>query len=865
MPDTSNPTDPVAVAQLGTAAAVSDRRQRRRHKRKRQYTAWHDRRSGQPLATVLLGGLILGAPQLLGGVLPWTSLVIAGLSLVCLAVVGARAPAAQRSWPRLGLMLVLLTVWTWVQVLPMACGLVAALAPSSAASADAVRTLLGDRASACSLTQEPGNTRLEVIKTCAVAATFLACWAFAASGGRRRLLWLIAGSTLLMSLVAIAHGLLELDRVFGVYLPTGIERSWLLAPLMNPNNLGGFAALGVPLWVGLSYRHADFNVRLLGYAAFGVNTSAAILSLSRGAIAQVVASIAVTGFLIYRQRQQKRHPPRGAVLRDLGLALGGAAGLGVGAYLVGRDVLGDFTHGNFSKLELSVQALRFAWQHALTGVGRGAFASAFVSFHSPLVRFRYAEDFVAQWAADWGLPFTVATLLVIAYELAIGFRRKPASLTQQTAYLALLAWCAQNLVDFSFELSGPAVVASALLAACVAPSSDPKRLERPEPRIWLQARALIAGLLVIGLLSFVLLAPRVQAETVPALQARLSSALAQQNRPQFRQQLRAALYAHPAEPVLVLLAATESLTHRDPKTFAWLNRAMQLAPGWALPHQLAFRWLWQRGLGRQALLELKTAASIDSHAAEADACRLGKVDADWVLAVVPDNHLRRDFFGQVGNCMAVAETSEAFDRAFLREYPEETSALIRSVHRLLREGEPDAALAIVERLRQRYPARPDILALTIATFYTTRRDQDLFDEVDRDLPRLDLPGQIDALGKKAMVLGRLDNHEGVQEMLSEIRRRSSTNAGYLASSYELEGNIHFAHGELGKSLVAYREAYRISEDTRYLLNIGGLAERLGDRPQALWAYINLCQREPLGSGCERRNALLSVRRPNSTP
>ena len=67
----------------------------------------------------------------------------------------------------------------------------------------------------------------------------------------------------------------------------------------------------------------------------------------------------------------------------------------------------------------------------------------------------------------------------------------------------------------------------------------------------------------------------------------------------------------------------------------------------------------------------------------------------------------------------------------------------------------------------------------------------------------------------------------------------------------------------GAALGAYREAYRINPDTSTLRTIASIAESLGDRAQALWAYINLCQREPLGGGCERRNALLSASGPNS--
>jgi tetratricopeptide (TPR) repeat protein len=808
--------------------------------------------------------LLIGAPELLGGVLPATVLAITGMSLLCLGVIGLRAPAAARRFPALGFTWLALSIWTVIQGLQLPCALVSGLAPSSAAAAEALRKLLGETSAVCAITQDPGATRLEMVKMSAVFATFTASWFFAASGGRRRLLWIIAGSTLLMSAVALAHGLFEQDRVFGIYRPTGIVRTLLLAPLMNPNNLGGFAALGVPLWIGLTYRDENANIRLLGYVALALTTSAALLSLSRGAIGQVLASGAIMIWFLVRQRAAKHARRPVLPTRELAFAIAIALSLGLGAYIAGDAMLRDFSHGQFDKLALGASSLRFAGQHALTGVGRGAFSSAFVGFEGSTGRFRFAENFVAQWAAEWGFPATLALFGVIAIAWKRAYDPERSSLARMGAYTALVAYAAQNLVDFAFELVGVAVVASALLAACVAPSPPAISATESEPRAFWRGDV-IAGLsLAASVILCGFLAPRLQAESLPAIQAQLRSSLAANDRPLFSRQLRAALHVHPSEPVLTLMAAIEAALHEDPKTLTWLNRSMQLAPGWSQPHQLAFRWLWQRGRGRQALIELKAAAAVDVTAALTDVCRLGRVDAEWALAAAPDTAERRDFLERASTCIYPASTSADFDAAFLREYPGAPLAIVHESQRLLRAGQVQESLALLEQLRQGHPEFQHAMLLRFETLFTMNRMGELIEEVDRARQGLDEPTQLELLGLKALALARIGTPvEDIGTVIAEIRRRSTTDPTRLAQSYELEGKVHYELKQTGQALAAYREAFRISGDTRHLRTIASVAEAMGDRAQALWAYINLCQREPLGDGCERRNALLSARGANS--
>ncbi|MET0384483.1 MAG: hypothetical protein ABW321_00925 [Polyangiales bacterium] len=851
-----NPVAPVAVPAPATFSATPSKRRR---SRRRRYSSWQSSLTGELMASVLLGVLLIGSPQLLGGVLPWSIDVIAVLSIVCLAVVGLRAPVAGRRVSWLIIALLGVTLWTTLQALPLPCGLVRLVAPDSVAKLQAARKLLGDAVDGtCTVTQDLAGTRQEIVKSLCLFATFTSCWLFAASGGRRRLFWLIASSTLVMSVVAIAHAVLELDRVFGIYTAEGITRELLLAPLMNGNHLGAFAAIGVPLFIGLSYRDSNLNVRLVGYVALALTSGVALLSLSRGAIGQLFASGGIMVWLVLRQRgvrSRREGPP----LRELAFAAAAAAGLGTGAYWVGRQVLSELGHADFSKLQLGLSALRFATKQPLVGVGRGAFGSAFVGFEGSLSRYRFAENFVAQWAADWGFPVTLGLLGLIGVALWRAIKAHHGSLARLGAYTALLAFAAQNVVDFGFEVLGVAVVACALLAGCVAPSAADATSGDAAPisplrraSTWVQAGLVVCFALLVAF------GPRLHAESVPVLQAQLRKALNAGDRDGFRQQLRAALELHASEPVVMLLAASESAAHDDPKTFGWLNRAMQLAPGWARPHQLAFRWLWQRGQGRQALIELKAAAAIDPNLTASDACRLGRVDASWALAAAPENAQRRAYFDLASSCIHPTSESEAFDDALLREYPGHRVALTHEAQRLVQSDQAEASLEVLERLRRLHPDYQPATVMKLETLLALGRTQELIDETDRTLAQLDPAHQIKVLGIKAFALARAGTPELALDALADIRRRSSADPEQLADSFELEGRLRWERHEVGEALSAFRQAYKINNDTKYLYEIATAAERIGDRAQALWAYINLCQRAPLGGGCERRNELLSA-------
>lgn len=756
----------------------------RKRKRRRHFEDWHETWSHKPLGTLMLGALLIGAPQLLGGILPWTINAIAVLSLVCLAVVGLRAPALERRMPRFAVVMLIMAGWTLFQALPLPCGLAELLAPESVAKQRAIDALMSaEPALTCTLSQEPASTREELVKLLSLTATFLSAWAFAASGGWRRLFFIIGISSFAISAVALLHGLLEWNNVFGLYHPVGITSSWLLSPLMNPNNLGAFAALGAPLWIGLSYRETRLNLRLFGYLATALTSLVAMLSLSRGAIGQLLAGYALMGWVLLRRKARSRgedSKTATAAAGRIGLILSGVAGLSVGVFMVGHEAVQQFETGRLDKLDLSLATLRFAGQHALAGVGRGAFSSAFVGAEGAVTRYRYAENFVAHWLAEWGIPMALFLFAAIGFEL-VRHAKPRDSLARAGALSALYLFALQNLVDFGFELLGIATVAVALFAGCIAPSLEGSSKVAPEKA---GSKPLVVAFvtLCLGAASLVWIGPRLARDGVSAQASELRKTMASSDRAKFRAQAYDALELHPSEPVLSLLVASEALAHRDPKTLAWLNRSMQLAPQWARPHQLAFRWLWQRGQGRQALLELKQAAAIDLDMVMDDVCRLGNVDAAWALEAAPQNDKRKAYLERASLCISDDKNSRAFDAAVLRELPGSLFPLMHEAQRLQREERTDEALALLERAQDanRHDQRPTVERFR--TLLAAGRLRELFDDIDNALLSLDAKYRGALLELKAYALARAGSPDLALQTVEEARRLAGTDPSSLAST-----------------------------------------------------------------------------------
>lgn len=814
---------------------------------------------GWLLAVAALGAHLVVAPLLLGGTLPWTIQLIAASSIACLALAAYGCDSLASRVPAVLWVSLALLAWTVLQVSPLPCDLIQPFAAESVANLRAAHVALGRAPpTSCALSLDPGATQQEIVKGVAIVATLLAAWLLARGQGRRQIFWMVAISTLVMSLVALAHGILQLDSVFGMYAPLHVGRVILLAPLMNMNNLGGFTALGVPLWIGLTYRHGSKELRWVGGVAAAITFATALLTLSRGAIVQVcVGLLAMLAIIIVAGGRSRKKPASRAHWSKLGLAAIFVAGLAFVAYVGGEQVQREIADRDIGKLALLARAFEFATHHPWLGVGRGAFSSTFVRVEGQGSRFVYAENFLAQWAGEWGVPITLLWLGSVAFALGSALRGAT-SLARLGAATALLAFCLQNLVDLGFELVGVAVVAAALLGALIVPDG-PHVVVRTRLG---SARTIVAVVLVGALAALVLLAPRLTEQSIQALDGRLRASFQQRDRAKFRQTLERAVRVHPAEPIFAVIAATEALALGDASAPRWINRAMQLAPRWGAPHVLAYQMLWAHGLRDQALLELRKAAEGDADRTltGVHVCRLAKQSGEYILRAAPvgSRARRRAFLESALGCAGVEyASSKAIEAALLQEFPESPIAYERKAYRLALDGEVDQSLDVLARLLARHPEFESARISRAEVLLRSNRLAETIAQVEVDLPRLPEHQRPSLIRRQVLALARLGDRAGMERALQAYRRLTSGTVDGLAESYAFEGYVQLELRQTGAALAAFREAYRINQDLKHLKAVAQLAGQLGDRPQQLWAYLTLCEREPLDpQNCAQRDRLL---------
>lgn len=799
------------------------------------------------VAVGLLALALVVPPQLLGGIEGWAIGLTASLALVALAACHvATVPILEvpYRWPLLAVMLALVG-WTALQAMPLPCGLVEWVAPTAAGHVLTNRELLQDAsAGTCTLSWDPGSTRWEIAKGVAIVASFLSAWLLSAAGHRRKVLGAVAVSATLMAIVGLSHFAMGADAVFGVYEPRYTMARPVLAPLLNPNQLAGFLAMGVPVLAGLGLGTHHLALRLTWMLGALVCGATAVLTLSRGGVAGLVAGLVLLGALMLRRR---RGGSRGAS-RLAWMAGLSALILSAAAYLALEPVSREVASGDLSKLELIGQAAEFSLEQPWMGVGRGAFAAAFVQA-GDLTQYRaeHPESFFVQWASEWGLPAALALLVILAVALvrAAGTLR---SVEQAGALAAVGSVAVHELVDFSLELVGMAVVAAAVLGAAVAHHDRKairreKRAAQPTPAPLARSALPVA---IAGAALLALLLPSLARGSVRSLQDELTAALQTGNHERFEEHLRYGLALHPSEPAIAVLAATEAVHRDDPRALHWLNRAMALAPSWPAPHALAARWLWARGARDQAMLELRAAATISPGAAGPFICdELAPREdaAAHIDRAAPVGPLRPAFLAVAASCLPPrAPAAAEVDALLLEASPEAIHPRLRLARRLSEAGEVERALAEIEKLARAHPGERKVW-LTLAHVQLQAGDPEAAAQALRRAGRLPGPRE-PLLRTRARTEAAMGRYDAMSETLQTLRGLSMGSPERMAAASSLEGQLWKQAGRPASALRAFERAHRADPQRKRLELIARTAKEMGDRVRALRTYLKLCHTYP---------------------
>ena len=607
----------------GLEGAVASRR-RRRAKRASSLAAQTARY--EKVALSLLALTVVGSVLAVGSVhvpaLLAVSAVAAGGAAVAVRLDIATSGRVPLSAP---VALVLgLAGYTLLQAAPLPLGLLEKVAP---ANADVwARALLpfGERGPRwASISLNPGATLVEALKWFVYACVFATA---AVISSRRGAAWgtgIVFLSGLAAGLTTIAHGLLGATKVFGLYEPHFVVAPWHVGPLLNPNNLAGYLNLSAMCGLGLLLMRKPI-VRPWAIG-LGVATivGVAVTAASRAGVLVLPVGILLFALTLGMRRAQSRDAvPANAVRWLVGAAVGGGATFAV---LGGtRETWAELLDKNIEKISMLVWAKPMIGHYPWWGIGRGAFESVFPMYRPGPghVVFTHAENFPAQWMAEWGLPAALVAMAAFAWSF------RPRNLGVTRSAVAAGAWAGavilmlQNLFDLALEVPSVCIAMAAALGSvwgdarrrgsaavrfAAAQVTERPRLARILPAAVASTAALLMALVARWGWHDV-------ASDREALHARFSDKDSHQPAPraELRRELRAAMLAHPAEPYFPLLGALVAWVGREESPIPWLERSLERAQLNGRAHLLLADVLAARGAKNQALLELRLAVHDDA-------------------------------------------------------------------------------------------------------------------------------------------------------------------------------------------------------------------------------------------------------------
>ena len=481
---------------------------------------------------------------------------------------GLRAPARLL----LGTSL-FLVVYTALQLVPLPMGLLTKLAPFSADAWGRALHPLGLPSPAFApVTVDPFGTWQNVQRGLLYGLSFFATLRIARSKeGARHVEVAIAASVLLLAVVSLVHGLGEFPEVFGVYMPAqGLGRH--TGPVFNPNHLSEFVIIGFSIVFGWALAPEPPLPRLLAFAVAAALLATQVWVASRGGVSGLV----VAAVLVAVGSWYARH--RDGNLGVVGAVMALAVGLGVALIVLGASdgAWTELIDPNLGKIDDIKATLRLVPHAPFTGVGRGAFESAYPAVQERVVHMSWEapESLVPQWLCEWGIPVTVLALAAITYAMRLRFVYERA-VPPVGAWVAVACVALQNMSDFGSEVPSIGLLCSACMGVVVAGNRGRSLPSMPH-RLW-RAGVWVMGLL-LTVLSFEL--GRRPDDDLPADRLRARGLLldARVDAPSLDAIYMQAALRHPAEAYFPYLRAYRSAMDRSPDLLAWTAHTLERDP-----------------------------------------------------------------------------------------------------------------------------------------------------------------------------------------------------------------------------------------------------------------------------------------------
>lgn len=506
--------------------------------------------------------------------------------------------------------LVALAGYSALQAMPMPIGVLRLLDKQTASIWETALQPFAENVTTGSLSLDPGASLVESLKWLSYAAVFVAGGSVAVRAGLRRIAALVFGAALLAAVVTLGHRLVGAEAFFGIYRPVYAAPKFATAPLLNANNLAGYLNLGAFAGLGLMVARRPLLRPWIVGLGVAVVVGLSAVSGSRAGLAALLAASAVLVVGLRSMRFDGLALPRIARWLVTSSVL---AGLVLFVLAADREVWRALFTEGAQKLALISWTKPMVANHPWFGVGRGAFETAFPAYRADEGHhlYQFAENFVMQWACEWGLPVSLAAQASFAWLFRpsrLGIRRSGLAFATYVGVIALLA---QNLLDLGLEVAAVCIPLFALLGALWATATNEQ-----QPTVDLGwARQPGVALAVAGLTVW---SGAVLAGARTAIRDRRAVADAFRELPSasspdspaaevaLKEQLRIATHRHPADPFLPLVGALAArLSHANP--LPWLSRAIERDPMAGRPFLLLADVLGANGNRAQALLSVRQA------------------------------------------------------------------------------------------------------------------------------------------------------------------------------------------------------------------------------------------------------------------
>jgi tetratricopeptide (TPR) repeat protein len=756
----------------------------------------------------------------------------------------------------LGVMFIVLILFTLLQIVPLPAGLVKWLAPAVFhVRSRAFVPMDLPPPPLMPLTLDVTLTAMELGKLLCYAAIYWLTLSYTRRNGPSFVLNLVIVTGIIAAGIFLAHKILMLDKLYGFYTPRRAVGTGgvVNAPLINANHMAGVLGLTTAVAIGRALVITAKSRRLLSIGIAGLLGGTLIVTLSRGGIAAFLAGQCLFVLVVLVGRLDRKETRRPLHVPVAWLPVGAVLALGIGLFAAQDAVIGEFINGDIKKLDLALDGIPLVGKFWTTGVGRGAFWVGFplVSSLSTTITFSHAENIVIQLLSDWGVLVGGFALLVSIYAVGRCLRDIPTRVDIVGVLAALVTFGIHNLVDFNSEVFGVGVIATALVGVII--GSYPSR------RRWSAGRVR-KPVLWVGAIGSILVGPGVALYYGPLSvdaeeQALYRAWRSKDEKPFENENLRASLQRHPASAYLPFIVGVRHYYNQSGNPLPWLARAVELNGASSAAHFYIGRILLKHGYTDQGMVELRLAARLNHRliprVAHLLAVRIPSFEKLSKIAVSHDDKVL--LWTALGRAFAVngyPDESEAADLAVLKIDPKNPAPLARHARRLADRGEIAQSLKLAKMLAEVPDYGPAGIELVAGLYRRMNEHEKSIQTLERGLMKFERhPGLLRAL---AWSRQRAGQHRGAMEAAG-ILKSLATNLQSRSSVAILEAQLSVAEGRIQEALARYREAHLLDQgNTALLEDIANLAERYGYQKRAVDAVRDLMRLRPNDTALKRR-------------